>query len=227
LIRAGRSLWARFIENAVVEAGNMVVASDGIINSQVDAYNRIICQGKRAHIMGGRLRASEEINAKVLGNPTSGTETICEVGFDPKSKMELEQLTTAKGAAEKELEDIKLNLQTLINIKKQRKSLPEDKETYMKELMDRRQILIGDLKKAEERILKVQEFLNSLKTRGRVSASSKVYPGVKILIKDARDDVRNEYRAVTFILENGLIRVTKYEEPDEAVKKGPDGYTTD
>ncbi|MDR1588374.1 MAG: FapA family protein [Treponema sp.] len=226
MIRAGRSIWARFIENALVEAGNMVVASDGIINSQVDAYSRIICQGKRAHIMGGRLRASEEINAKVLGNPTSGTETICEVGFDPKSKTELEQLSAAKEAAEKELEDIKLNLQTLINIKKQRKSLPEDKEAYMKDLMDRRQILMGDVKKTEEGILKVQELLNGLKTRGRVSASSKVYPGVKILIRDAKDDVRNEYRAVTFILENGLIRVTKYEEPDEAVKKGPDGYTT-
>jgi uncharacterized protein (DUF342 family) len=226
MIRAGRSLWARFIENAIVEAGNMVVASDGIINSQVDAHNRIICQGKRAHIMGGRLRASEEINAKVLGNPTSGTETICEVGFDPRSKTELDRLCAAKEAAEKELEDIKLNLQTLINIKKQRKSLPEDKEASMKELMDRRQILMGDLKKAEEGILKVQELLNSLRTRGRVSASSKVYPGVKILIRDARDDVRNEYRAVTFILENGLIRVTKYEEPDDAVKKGPDGYTT-
>jgi uncharacterized protein (DUF342 family) len=178
MIRAGRSLWARFIENAIVEAGNMVVASDGIINSQVDAYNRIICQGKRAHIMGGRLRAMEEINAKVLGNPTSGTETICEVGFDPKSKEELDQYTAAKETTEKELEDIKLNLQTLINIKKQRKSLPEDKEAYMKELMDRRQILMTDLKKTEEGILKVQEFLNSLKTRGRVSASSKVYPGV-------------------------------------------------
>jgi uncharacterized protein (DUF342 family) len=148
------------------------------------------------------------------------------VGFDPKSKTELDQLSAAKEAAEKELEDIKLNLQTLINIKKQRKSLPEDKEASMKELMDRRQILMGDLKKAEEGILRVQELLNGLRTRGRVSASSKVYPGVRILIRDARDDVRNEYRAVTFILENGLIRVTKYEEPDDTVKKGPDGYTT-
>jgi uncharacterized protein (DUF342 family) len=227
MIRAGRSIWARFIENAVVEAGNMVVASDGIINSQVDAYSRIICQGKRAHIMGGRLRASEEINAKVLGNPTSGTETICEVGFDPKSKTELEQLSAAKEAAEKELEDIKLNLQTLINIKKQRKSLPEDKEANMKDLMDRRQILIGDLKKAEEGIFRVQELLNGLKTRGRVSASSKVYPGVKILIRDAKEDVRNEYRAVTFILEAGLVKVTRYEAPDEEAKRGPDGYSTD
>ncbi|MDR1899278.1 MAG: FapA family protein [Treponema sp.] len=226
LVRAGRSIWARFIENAIVEAGNMVVVSDGIINSQVDAFKRIICQGKRAHIVGGRLRASEEINAKILGSPTSGTETICEVGFDPKSKQELDKLTAAKEQAEKQLEDTQLNLQTLINIKKQRKSLPEDKEAYMKELMDKRQVLMGDIKKADEGIGKVQEFLNSLKTRGRVSASAKVYPGVKILIRDAKDDVRNEYRAVTFILENGLIRVTKYEEPDESVKRGPDGYTT-
>ncbi|MDR2479094.1 MAG: FapA family protein [Treponema sp.] len=226
-IHAGRSLWARFIENANIETGNMVVASDGIINSQVDAYSRIIVQGKRAHIMGGRLRASEEINAKVLGNPTSGTDSICEVGFDPKSKEELGRLALVKDAAEKELEDIKLNLQTLINIKKQRKTLPEDKEAYMHELMDRRQILLTDLKKAQAEFVKIQEYLSALTVRGRVSASSKVYPGVKIVIRDARDEVRTEYKAVTFILENGLIRVTKYEEPDEAVKKGPDGYTTD
>jgi uncharacterized protein (DUF342 family) len=226
MVRAGRSVWARFIENAVVEAGNMVVASDGIINSQVDAFKRVICQGKRAHIVGGRLRASEEINAKILGSPTSGTETICEVGFDPKSKAELDQLKLNKEGTEKELDEVQRNIQTLINIKKQRKSLPEDKEAYLKELMDKRQIHMGDLKKINEGIVKVQEFLDSIKNRGRVSASAKVYPGVKILIRDVKDDVRNEYRAVTFILENGLIRVTKYEEPDEDVKKGPDGYTT-
>jgi uncharacterized protein (DUF342 family) len=226
-VRAGRSVWARFIENASVESGNMVVASDGIINSHVTALNRIICQGKRAHIMGGRLRAREEINAKVLGNPTSGTETICEVGFDPKSKEALDRFSGSKEAAEKELEDVKLNLQTLINIKKQRKALPEDKEAYLKELMDRRQILIGDIKKAEKGIQKTKELLNSLTVRGRVSASSKVYPGVRIVIRDVREDVRIDYRAITFILEDDLIRVVKYEEPDETVQKGLDGYTTD
>ncbi|MDR0586681.1 MAG: FapA family protein [Treponema sp.] len=224
LVRAGRSIWARFIENAQVEAGSMVVVSDGIINSQVDAFKRIICQGKRAHIVGGRLRATEEINAKSLGSPTSGTETICEVGFDPKSKAQLDALATQKAAMEKQLEEIQLNVQTLINIKKQRKSLPEDKEAYLSELMDKRQELSGDLQKNREETEKIQGFLNNLKTRGRISASSKVYPGVKILIRDAKEDVRNEYRAVTFILENGLVRVTKYEEPDEEAKKGPDGY---
>ncbi|AEF81110.1 FapA family protein [Leadbettera azotonutricia] len=225
IVKAGRSIWARFIENTIVESGNMVVVSDGIINSQVDAYKRIICQGKRAHIVGGRLRASEEINAKILGSPTSGTETVCEVGIDPKSKVQLETLTVSKENMEKQIEDIQRNLQTLINIKRQRKSLPEDKEAYMRELMDKRSLLSTDLQKVNEDMAKIQEFLNNIKVRGKVSASSKVYPGVKILIRDAMNDVRTEYRAVTFILEDNLVRVTRYEEPDEESQKAPDGYT--
>jgi uncharacterized protein (DUF342 family) len=227
MVRSGRSIWARFIENAQVEAGNMVVVSDGIINSQVDAFKSIICQGKRAHIVGGRLRATEEINAKSLGSPTSGTETICEVGFDPKSKEQLELLETQKTDGEKQLEEIQLNIQTLINIKKQRKSLPEDKEAYLSDLMDKRKELTEKLQKNKEETEKIQNFLSTLKARGRVSASAKVYPGVKILIRDAKEDVRNEYRAVTFVLEDGLVRVTKYEEPDEESTRGPDGYITD
>jgi uncharacterized protein (DUF342 family) len=226
MVRSGRSIWARFIENARIEAGNMVVVSDGIINSHVDAFKCIICQGKRAHIVGGRLRATEEISAKNLGSATSGTETICEVGFDPKSKEQLESLEAQKSEADRQLEEIQLNIQTLINIKKQRKSLPEDKEAYLSELMDKRAELTGELEKNKEETEKIQAFLSTIKAKGKISASSKVYPGVKILIRDAREDVRNEYKAVTFILENGLIRVIKYEEPDEDAIRGPDGYTT-
>jgi len=225
-IRAGKSLWVRFIENANIQAGDMVIVSDGIINSYVDAQNRIICQGKRAAIMGGKLRAGEEINAKTLGNPTSGTETICEVGFDPKSKEELDKLHEEKVAIEKQLEELNRSILSLVNLKKQRKTLPEDKEAALQEQMDQKNVLLNDQQQNLERTQEIQALLNNLKTRGRVSASAKVYPGVRVVIRDTVDDVRTEYKAVTFILENGLIRVSKYEEPDESAKKGPDGHTT-
>jgi uncharacterized protein (DUF342 family) len=226
-IRAGRSLWARFIENAGIEAGNMVVASDGIINCHVDAYKRIVCQGKRARIVGGRLRASEEINAKIIGSPTSGTETICEVGIDPQSKEQLEKLNAAKAEMEKQLDETQLNLQTLVNIKKQRKSLPPDKEAALEELTEKKNLLTADIQKTNEDAAKIHEFLTALKAKGRVSASDKVYPGVKIFIRDIQENVRTEYKAVTFQLADGLIRVGPYEEPDEEATRGPDGYTTD
>jgi uncharacterized protein (DUF342 family) len=224
-VKTGRSLWARFIENASVEAGNMVVVSDGIINSQVDANKRIICQGKRAHIVGGRLRATEEINAKIIGSPTSGTGTICEVGFDPKSKEQIDKYILQRDSLEKELEEVQLNLQTLIALKKQHHTLPEDKEAYLQELMDKRQDLTEELRHINEEVEKIQEFFNSLKNRGKISASSKVYPGVRITIRGINEDVRSEYKAVTFILENDLVRVTNYEEPEQNIRRGPDGYT--
>jgi len=225
-IKAGRSIWSRFIENANVEAGNMVVVTDGIINSQVDAIKSIICQGKRANIMGGRLRAGEEINAKVLGNSTTGTDTLCEVGFDPHSKVELDRLKALKTAADDELEDMRLDLQNLINTKKQRKSLPEEKEAYLRELMDRRQVLTEELKVTEEAIEKVTNYMQEMQVRGKISASTKVWPGVKIFIRDEKMDIRKEFKAVTFVLEDGLIKDLRYEEPDEEAKKGLDGYSS-
>jgi uncharacterized protein (DUF342 family) len=226
IIRAGKSLAARFIENTVIEAGETVIASDGIINSRVDAGKRIICQGKRATIVGGRLRAGEEINAKVLGSPTAGTETSCEVGEDPKTKELIARLTDNKAALEKQLEEVKLNMQTLVNIKKQRKSLPEDKEAYLQTLDEKRVEILTDLRRNAGEIEKAQDLLGNLQARGRVSASSRVYPGVRVIIKDAIEDVRSEYRAVTFILEDGLVRIAKYEEPGTETARGSDGYST-
>jgi len=225
-IHCVKSLWARFIQNANIQSGSMVVASDGIINSNIVANERIVCQGKRASIMGGKLRAGEEINAKTLGNPTSGTETVCEVGYDPKSKEEMDRLQMEKDNATKLLEDMKPNITTLTNLKKDKKTLPEDKETLLQDLMTKKNQLTTDLKKIDEELKKIQEYLNSLKARGRVSASQKIYPGVKIIIRDAKEEVHAEHKAATFILEAGIIRAIKYEEPDDRTKKGPDGYTT-
>lgn len=39
-IRSGKSIWAKFIENTRVEAGEFVIVSDGIINSQVSANRK-------------------------------------------------------------------------------------------------------------------------------------------------------------------------------------------
>jgi uncharacterized protein (DUF342 family) len=222
-IRVGRSLWARFIENTIVEAGSLVVVTDGIVNSKVDAFKSIIVKGKRANIVGGHLRATEEINANSIGSPTSGTETVCEVGYDLKSKLQLDVLLKKKAEMEEELEAIQRELQSLINIKKQRKALPEEKEIEMKEMMERRQALMGGLKELGERAQKLRVLLDNQANDGKISASSKVYPGVRITIRDAKEDIKQDYTAVTFVQENGLIRVIKYEEANTDGLEMPDG----
>jgi uncharacterized protein (DUF342 family) len=157
----------------------------------------------------------------------SGTETTLEAGFDPKLKTRLTLLIEKKEKLRKEFEELQRNIQTLINIKKQRKTLPEDKEAALAECMAQRQTLIVNIKKTDEELLKVQNALDTTDARGRISASAKVLPGVRIQIRDVREDVRNEYRAVTFVLEEGLIRAGGYEEADKELVKVPDGYTAD
>ncbi|MDR2444813.1 MAG: FapA family protein [Spirochaetaceae bacterium] len=213
-VSAGRSIWAKFIENASVSAGSMVVVSDGILNSTIDAGKCVICQGKRAAIIGGHLRAVEEITAKSLGSPSGNTETICEVGTDPKKKSQRVALEEQKLELLNELESINLDIRTLNGIKQQRNGLPEDKEVYLRELIENSARKNETLKKINNDINEINTFLQNLPTIGRVSASAKIHSGVVIVIRDIKRAINSEYKASTFILENGLIRAISYIEPN-------------
>ena len=122
-VRCGKSLYSKFIEHAHVDAGEYVVVTDGIVHSYVDANKMILCQGKRAQIVGGHLRASEEINSKILGS-VAGTETLLEVGYDPRSKERLVQLEEARRGVEKSMEEVELNIKTLETLQRAQKKLP-------------------------------------------------------------------------------------------------------
>jgi uncharacterized protein len=226
-IRSGKSIWSKFIENTRVEAGEFVIVSDGIINSQVSANRKILCQGKRAAIIGGVLSASEEIHAKTLGSLGGASETLLNVGFDPRSKDRLDALTLNLQRATRELEEVELNFQTLQNLKKQKKDFPEDKEAALKKYGERQYILTTEIEEIQIEIKQIQDYLNTLKTRGKVSASVKVFSGVKIVIRDITEEVRSDCKATTFYLENGLIRYGKYQGPDEDMKRVPSGYSAD
>ncbi|MBN1649359.1 MAG: DUF342 domain-containing protein [Spirochaetales bacterium] len=219
-IRAGKSVWAKFVENAEVEAGEMVVVSDGIINSKVSADKRVICQGKRASIVGGKVRATEEINAKQLGS-VAGGETIVEVGYDPKSKAKLLDLETELNSIIKVEEEVDLNIHTLENILRMKKSLPEEKIVFYKEQKGKKAEIEEQKGALSEEMEKLKEYLASLKITGKISASGKVFPGVKVYIKDAFLDVRNDFKAVTFLNDSGMVKVNRYEEPegDYSLKK--------
>ena len=222
VVQAGKSIWAKFIENAHVEAGENVIVSDGLINSTVVANKKIICQGKRAAIVGGWYRACEEINAKTLGSPVGGAETTLEVGYDPKSKEKMDQLQAQAYRIKREVEELDKNIATLNIIKKQKKEFPEDKEAILQDYLIRREEKVQELRALAKEAEAIQVYLAGLKTKGRISASGRIYPGVKLVIKDVKEEVKNEQKAMTFYLENQMLRTTKYEEPeDEILKRGP------
>jgi uncharacterized protein len=217
-VRCGKSLYSKFIEHAHVDAGEYVVVTDGIVHSYVDSNKMILCQGKRAWIVGGRLRASEEINSKILGS-VAGTETVLEVGYDPRSKERLVALEETKRGVEKTLEEVDLNIKTLENLLRVQKKLPPEKTQYLKEQSEKRSELLRQLEETTGEIGTINAHLASLNTIGKISASERVYPGVKLAIKSAALAVRTEFKFVTFFLQGGEVKVTKYEAFDEELMR--------
>lgn len=224
-IVAGGSLWAKFIQATRVETGKYVMVSDSIMNSHVTAMKRIILQGKKAQITGGHLFATEEICARNIGSP-GGTETILEVGFDPKAKHRLEDLQGLQALLMKELEENELDLSTLESQKKIRRTLPKDKEENLSKLKIRHKEITAQSTEYSEEIQHIQERLRDLKVMGKVKVEGTVFAGVKIYVRDVKDEVRTNVKNVTFYFENSFVRRGKYEPPVVEDIKGPDGYST-
>lgn len=225
-VKCGKSLWTKFIQSAKVEVEDFCIVSDSIMNSEVSAMKRIILNGKKAQITGGHLFATEEIAAKNIGSPGGGTETILEVGFDPRLKHRLEELQNNQNALVKELEEIENNILSLENIKKQRRVLPPDKQKSLDACYARKDQIANETEEITGEMNQIQEKLREMKQIGKVKASGNVYSGVKIYIRDTLQEVRNDMKSLTFFMEGGFVRTTKYEAPDMTGVEAPEGYSS-
>ena len=212
-IKAGGSVWAKFLEQINVTAGKNVFVQDGIMHCQVDATEKVVCFGKRATIVGGRIRAGEVVNTKTLGS-VSFTETIVEVGVDPKSRQRLFEVDKEKTEVDLSLEKLNANISTLQSQKKVRRNFGEEKEELLSKMLASREELTIRLNEINEEMNELKSYLKLLKTIGKISVSKDVFPGTRIAIKDTYYDVTNEFKYVTFVLDSGRIRIRKYESVD-------------
>ena len=226
VIQAGKSLWAKFIQSAKVEVEEFCIVSDSIMNSEVTAMKRIILNGKKAQITGGHLFATEEICAKNIGSPGGGTETILEVGFDPRLKQRLAEIQDEQNQLMRELEETDNNIVTLENFKKQRRTLVKEKQEQLDNLKKRKEEITSKSEEYSTEVEQILQRMHELKVFGKVKASGTVYSGVKIYVRDVVDEVRQDAKNVTFYFENGFVRRGKYEEPDMTDIKAPEGYST-
>ena len=227
-VKAGKSLWAKFINDTTVEVEENVIVNDSIVNSSVTAMKNIVVKGKKAQIMGGHLLATEEICAKNIGSPGGGTETILEVGIDPRAKKRLEGLQKIQGDRTKEYEKIELDMQTLEQQKKLRKKLPQEKEEKLKDFKNRMNQITSELEEINHEIDTIQAHLRELKAIGKVKVEGTVYAGVKVYIRDVLDEVKLDTSAVTFYYDKSFSKRGAYEPPSlSAEEEQPDGYTAD
>lgn len=224
-IKAGKSLWGKFIQEVKIEVEENVIATDSLMNCEVTAMKNIVLHGKKAQIIGGHYFATEEICARTIGS-VGGADTVLSVGVDPRAKKKLDELQTVQGDLVKELESVELDIGTLENQKKIRRSLPHDKEENLTRLLERKEQISTESSEITREIEALQQHLRELKAVGKVKVEGTVYPGTKVYVRDALDEVRSEVTSLSFLYENTLVKRAKYEPPSVDVSKGPDGYSS-
>ncbi len=210
----GGSIYANFVQSANCYAEKNVVVSEGILHSRVDAGSRILCHGRRARIVGGVIRAGEEVNARVIGSD-SFTRTEVRVGINPKVLQQVSDLEALKQQGGEELDKVRKDVTTLTVLKNNSGGrLPQEKEELLQKLTQQKQKLETRFAEVNLELEELKAYLGMLEQKGKVCAEQTVFPGVEIYIKDRRYPVKDPYNYIKFTLEGGEIRLSEYEKPD-------------
>lgn len=210
----GGSVYANFIQSANVYAEKDVLVSEGILHSKIDAGNRILCNGRRARIVGGLIRAGEEVNARAIGSD-SFTKTEVRVGINPKVLQQITELESAKKQISEEFDKIKKDVTTLTVLKNNSGGrLPQEREEMLGKLLQQKQKIENRLNELNLVLEELKAYLGMLEQKGKVCAEQTIFPGVDIYIKDKRFSIKDPYNYIKFSLEGGEIRLSEYEKPE-------------
>lgn len=206
-IKAGGSIFTKFIENSVVDSGGNVIVNDAIMHSRVWAKGIIVVSGKGV-IVGGQVRAGEEITCKIVGS-SLGTSTELEAGVNPQLRQEYGELIS-KQAEKKENIDKAEKAQRLLNqlVETQQKFPPKQQLVLEKisetlvQLYQERECLALEIADSESRIQQSE--------KGRVNVQKTLHPGVKISIGSGLMYIRDTYSFVTLHKVGPDIKVSPF-----------------
>lgn len=204
VIKARERLVANFIENAIVYADQEIIISDVILNSSIFAGIRIIAEGGRGLIRGGRISAGEEIQAFTIGNQANVATSI-EVAVNPFLKDELINLRLERKKAETLCEELKHSLSYILaqgidNLTAEKRERYQRKETEYNTLVDR-------VEEMSQRIVSIENLLHSLKP-GKICVYGIIYPGVKISIGTSIKPLNDSLQYISFYAQGGEIKFT-------------------
>lgn len=205
VLRAENNIIAKFFENATVEAGGFV-STEAILHSKVSAGTEITVNGKRGFITGGKVCAAEKITVKTLGTEM-GSDTIVEVGADPKVKARIIELQKLLQDAVKQIDQTKPTLESFAQKIRAGAKFSMDQKLYMQNLLSEdaeRKNNVQSWRKEYERLEQILERSGS----ASVDVTGEVYPGTKISISDVSLVIKSSMSYCRFKKTDGEVKMT-------------------
>lgn len=204
ILKANGNIITKFIENAEVIAGGYIT-TESILHSRVSAKGDIVVGGKRGFVTGGEIRSGSLISVKTAGSQM-GTNTLLEVGIDPRILEEYRELE--KKIAMLQVDKDKI-AQAVALIRKKMQvgtQLTQDKIENLKQITQSNIYLDTQLQEARKRYDDLKMEVDSNST-GAIRIQDTVYPGTKIVISNVVYFVRETIQHSRFIRDRADIKI--------------------
>lgn len=204
-LKAGGNIIAKFIENSVIEAEGYV-ESESIMHSEVVAGTEVHVNGKRGFISGGKVSATNLIEAKILGSEM-GTDTLVEIGLSAFAKKRFKEVG-------EEIEEVNKVLGRAIPIMEAAKGRIEEGQVMSEEQLEnvRNIYNLSKIKTAELKTLQseYEELEGKLEADkdAQVVVTDTVYPGVKVVISDVSKIIKKSMAHCKFVKDRGDVKMT-------------------
>lgn len=204
IINVEGNVFTKFIENATVVAKGDIVVGEAIMHSKVSAGANVMVGGRKGVIVGGLVRAAEEITAKIVGSNLA-TSTELEAGVQP-------ELRERYNKAEKELADTQINLEktqkAFVMLKTMEQTygeLPTDKKAMLVKVSRAQYQMMAMIQQLQEEFQRIREELES-SGNGKINVSNIIHSGVKVTIGNAVMFISDPIQFVSLVKDKGEIK---------------------
>lgn len=200
-------LVAKFIENSMIDVkGN--VHCDAIMHSQVICGKKLEAAGRKGLLVGGNIKVSDEIKAKVIGSPMA-TITEIEVGLNPEMRKRYDLLKQEHKAIIENLEKVTQAVDLLTKIG-QKTELSFDKRELLTKSSQAKIQLALKIEVNNNELKELEVYLDEL-SKGKIKASDVIYPGTRVTIGSSTMHVKDPLKYLTLYRANAEVKVGPYE----------------
>jgi len=197
VIRAGGKVHVKFIENQTVLAGGSVHVGETILHAQIEAGESVYLISGRGAIIGGKVKARDAITAKILGN-AQHTPTIVEMHRDLVTAEDITKEEAELAVIQQDILNLKASVDSLQRLKSGDKAPAAGVDAEMKRIIERLQQRKVTFDQKRLDIQKLQNRLANKQLTGIVTVTTRVFPGVQVIIGDENHKINDVCGATTF-----------------------------
>ncbi len=207
-LKATGDIETKFIENGTVETKGDLIVKDAIMHSKIDAGRKVILNQNKGLIVGGKVRAGMEIDAKVIGSSLATPPDVC-VGVTPELRDDFREKNEIFKDAQEKMDKIIKDINLLKKRRDKKGSLSENRQNLLNQLIRQRYSYVKKLETVKKERDEIKDELQNSK-RGRIKIKGTLYSGVTVVIGTCIERIQNKEEFIQYYVNDADIKSVPY-----------------